>query len=221
MLKDTRLGFTEATERLARDPSAVAELRAALPALRAYAAPCGSDAVLSALRPLLAVYGLPDKSEADRDTFWKVYVAVLASLPAHALQKGVRAYVESPDSQFFPKPGPLKALCEPFALSARQAYTRAARAVRLADEGQLAPPPVRPASAAEHRDRAAKVLAPLDHPFFKRIAPQGDLPETKAAYRPPGEASRGGTIRPHDRRRPERKANNPTPPNHAPIATDG
>lgn len=101
----------EVVEAIRSDPQALVAVKAALPALQARCRPCGEKAVMATLAPLLVVYGVGDKSQAEWKTFWGVYTELLAGLPIDSLRAGVKAYVAAHDSHFFPKPGPLLALC--------------------------------------------------------------------------------------------------------------
>lgn len=53
------------------------------------------------------------------------YFAVLSQLPAEAVISGFAEYDRLPDSQYFPRPGKLLALCDPFAAKLRIAAGRA------------------------------------------------------------------------------------------------
>lgn len=60
---------------------------------------------------MIAVLAVPDRTESEWAMFWRVYIEALEGFPADVVRKAVRAYLRSPDSEFFPKPGPLHALC--------------------------------------------------------------------------------------------------------------
>jgi hypothetical protein len=109
------------------DPAVVGELRARLPVLAEHAKPCGQKAVISALAPLLTVYGVPDKSEAEWKTFWGLYAEQLSDQPVEALKAGVADYVRDPKSEFFPKPGPLLGYVQKHSAPIFIAYRRAKR----------------------------------------------------------------------------------------------
>lgn len=100
--------------------------------IEAHAKPCGDKAVVALLAPMVAVYGVADRSKAEWAAFWRLYIAALADLPLSALRTGVDDYVAQPDSEFFPKPGPLKALCEKHAIPLRMAANRARKALEKA-----------------------------------------------------------------------------------------
>lgn len=90
---------------------------------------CGEEQVRLALQPLILVYGVGEAARSP--AFWRVYFKQLADLPAEALARGVDAYAGEADSHFFPKPGPLKALAERFAVPIRKAAYRTKRAVEI------------------------------------------------------------------------------------------
>lgn len=128
-LTDASVSWSDAIADLASDIELVPELRAACVALQRCAEPCGPQAVVETLAPLLALYGVPRKSEAEADAFWGFYLDTLGNLPAEALRSGVAEYVADAKSEFFPKPGPLKAICERHAVPLRMAANRAQKAL--------------------------------------------------------------------------------------------
>lgn len=90
------------------------------------AAPCGAAGVRAALSPLVLVYGVGEAARSS--AFWSVYVEALSGLPAQALRCAVADYAAGGEAQFFPKPGPLKALALKHAEPLRRAALEAARA---------------------------------------------------------------------------------------------
>lgn len=128
-LTDERLPFFERVKALQADPAALAELRDTLPVLESQVAPAGRDSIIAGLAPLLSIYGVSDRSPNEWASFWSLYADVLADVPLEALRAAVKEYVSGPDSQFFPKPGPLKALCDKHAAPARIAHRTATRAL--------------------------------------------------------------------------------------------
>lgn len=96
--------------------------------------PCGGQAVIEALAPMLSLFNVPRKTEAEAATFWRFYIEALESLPAEAVRAGVTDYVSDAKAEWFPKPGPLKALCEKRAESLRIAVGRTRKALHLADQ---------------------------------------------------------------------------------------
>lgn len=110
------------------DPVLHTEVKFIAARLSMLAKPCGEEAVRLALQPLILVYGV--SQGANTAAFWKVYFKQLSDLPAEALAKAVDDYAGLPDAEFFPKPGPLRAL----ALKHAEPICRAAyRARRAAD----------------------------------------------------------------------------------------
>lgn len=129
-LTDANVSWSDAIRRLAEDPDSRTELSQVAERLEVAIWPCGAEAVIETLAPLLALYGVPRKSEAEAEAFWRFYLDTLENLPAEALRAGVAEYVADPKSEFFPKPGPLKAICERHAIPLRMAANRAERALR-------------------------------------------------------------------------------------------
>jgi len=131
-LTDNRLSWGDACVELAQSPSAVAELRQRGEVIVKHAEPAGPKSVVAALAPLVALYGAQDKSEAEWTAFWGFYVDALGDLPEEALRAGVAEYVCNAKSEFFPKPGPLKAICDRHAIPIRMAASRARKALEIA-----------------------------------------------------------------------------------------
>jgi hypothetical protein len=99
--------------------------------LEAHAKGCGAKAVIAELMPLVTLYGVPDRSEKEWTMFWRFYIDTLGELPIEALRRGVAEYVERKDSEFFPKPGPLKAICAEHAGPVWKAVGRVRRALQI------------------------------------------------------------------------------------------
>lgn len=106
-----------------------AELEVATRALEQHAEGCGPQAVVTTLAPLVTLYGVSDRTESEWTAFWRFYIDVLATAPLEALKAGVNDYVGSAKSEFFPKPGPLKALVDERARPIVGASHRATRAL--------------------------------------------------------------------------------------------
>lgn len=142
-----------AVSEIAGDPALKAEAERFLPALQARAQGCGDEAVIKALRPLVLLYGIPEAAKADG--YWDPYLKALSGVPAKALSAAIDEYAALPDSNFFPKPGPLKALADRQAEPIRRAAHRA-RMVAL-----VKPAPGRVPPTAEQRQQIAADLAAL------------------------------------------------------------
>lgn len=123
--------WADACRSLANDDRALSEIVEALPRLEAAAEPCGPEFVVTQLAPLLALYNVPKKSGDEAKAFWGLYIDALQGLPREAIKAGVRDYVADASSEWFPKPGPLRALCERHAVPVRMAVSRARKAVTL------------------------------------------------------------------------------------------
>lgn len=118
--------------------------------LRSLTAGCGDEVVRNALKPLVLVFGIGEAAKSA--TFWRVYFAKLADLPAAALIAAVEEFAGLPTAEFFPKPGPLRALA---LKHAEPIYKAAYRAKRAADS---LPRPQRPEESAEQRRQAAEAI---------------------------------------------------------------
>lgn len=128
-LTDASVSWADAIDALRRDGSILGELSVAADQLQRHVEPCGPGVVVETLAPLLALYGVPRKSGAEAEAFWGFYMDALGTLPAEALRAGVAEYVADPKSEWFPRPGPLKAICERHAVPLRMAANRAQRAL--------------------------------------------------------------------------------------------
>jgi len=122
-LQNAEQTWADASADLAADPSAVAELREAWPVIEAAMEPCGGHAVVQALAPLMALYGVPRKSEAEAKAFWGFYIQTLEEVPLQD-RKSTR--------EWFPKPGPLKDICDRRTIPLRMAFSRARKALEIA-----------------------------------------------------------------------------------------
>lgn len=124
------------------------------------AAPCGEEAVRRALQPLVLIYGVGDAARSP--AFWGPYLSALRDVPSQCLAAAVEAYTSAPDSAFFPKPGPLKALADRKAEAIRRAASRAYRAARTPPQRERREPT--PEERAEVLRMAAEVSAALTKP---------------------------------------------------------
>lgn len=128
-LTDKGVGFFQAADELAASPAMRGELELVNAQLQRHAGPCGPKSVVSLLVPLVTLYGVSDKSEREWATFWGFYIEAMRELPYAALKAGVEEYVSDAKSEFFPKPGPLKAICLRHAAPLITAASRARRAL--------------------------------------------------------------------------------------------
>jgi hypothetical protein len=131
-LTNAQVGWADAALDLAEDPDSLAELALVSDRLQQHVEPCGPHWVVSVLGPLMTLYGVSEKSEGEAKAFWGFYIDALGELPKQAVKGGVGEYVADAKSEFFPKPGPLKALCERHAIPIRMAASRARKALQLA-----------------------------------------------------------------------------------------
>lgn len=150
-----------------------AEARQMAPALRKLAEPCGPEAALAALRPLVLVYGIQEAARSAH--FWRPYMEVLGSVPLEALSLAISEYIAKPDSAFFPKPGPLKAIADRQAEPIRRAAHRATTAARMEARHERAPPTEQQRAAVAKQ--AAEAVAALSKPKVFAM-PQVNPPAT-------------------------------------------
>lgn len=109
------------------------EARTVLAGLAQANVPATSVEIVGELAPLIALYGVPDKSEDEWAAFWRIYVEDLGRYPVWAIASATRAYRRQKDANWFPRPGPLKALCDEAFAASCAAQSRLTRA--------LTPPP--------------------------------------------------------------------------------
>jgi hypothetical protein len=80
----------------------------------------------------MALYGVPRKSEAEAKAFWGFYIQTLEEVPLQALNEAIADYVADARSEWFPKPGPLKDICARRTIPLRMAFSRARKALEIA-----------------------------------------------------------------------------------------
>lgn len=127
-----RLGYFDRVDVLRGNQAVVEAVRAALPRLLDFGRPAGRKDVIAALVKMVPIYGVSDRSKAEWATFWDLYAEVLVGLPVRALEAGCAEYRAAPDSEWFPKPGPLKAICERHAAPIRAVVKMAERVAQPA-----------------------------------------------------------------------------------------
>lgn len=126
-------GADWAVDKIRSDPALHDEAKLVCGALARITSPCGDEAVIEALKPLVLVYGLGEQAKSP--AFWQVYTKQLADVPAEALRLAVDDYASQPDSQFFPKPGPLREFALRRAEPVFRAASRSKRAAALPAHG--------------------------------------------------------------------------------------
>lgn len=152
---------------IAADPEMKAEARRLCQPLAELAASAGEAAVREALKPLVLVYGVGEAARSP--AFWQAY-KVLSGLPVDALRRGIEEYLGLADSQFFPKPGPLKALCDKHAEPIYRACYRASKAASLPAPVNRGPPsPEQQAAVQRMAAEVGEILRkPKDQTWPKR-----------------------------------------------------
>jgi hypothetical protein len=174
---DSTETLTDPSELIASDPALLAEVRSALPALKAVAdAKAGPEGVKAVVGRRFAVYPQPPRTDGEAAAWWADYFDVLADVPLASLEAGMRAYVADPASEFMPKPGRLRELAFTTASRSLTRYYRAKKAIELADAPQaIAGPRVRPEEVtAILSDFQAKTIPQRAKPTFKATPVQVD-----------------------------------------------
>ncbi len=196
-LLSSNVGAAAEIAEIAGDPRLRSEALAILPKLLARASPCGDERVRRALQPLILVYGASEATKAP--AFWQVYYAALSGLPTEALALGVKDYLAAADSEFFPKPGPLRALCEKHAEPIFKAASRAKRAMEIPKVGGVLPTDEEKAAVANMlgdftsriSEKAAVAVRPLQPSISGKVDERGITAEMRALIaRRQSEASR-------------------------------
>lgn len=114
----TRTGTAHATkvEAILHNPVVHAEIKRLAPDLVAASLPAGGDFVrLVLLERIAPVCGVPWEDDSVGDVALREYETALGDLPVEALHRGIDAFHKSPESRFFPRPGPLREFCLPHA----------------------------------------------------------------------------------------------------------
>lgn len=153
---------SEEVAEIVASPALHREAQMAASTLGRLAKGCGDESVRRALQPLVLVYGVSESARSP--AFWGPYLAALRDLPADALAKAVEAYTQNPSAEFFPKPGPLKALGDKHATAIRRAAARARTAAAMAPPARVTPP------TPEEREAVRKMLAGMRAGFAERQA---------------------------------------------------
>lgn len=113
-------------EAICSDPILHREVKHLAPHLKRLSQGAGDEGVRKALQPLVIVFGVGEA--ATTKAFWKIYFEALRDVPQEALERAVEDYTKKEDAEFFPKPGPLRALAYRHAEPIFKAAHRAKRA---------------------------------------------------------------------------------------------
>jgi hypothetical protein len=146
LLTDEGCSTDEAVGKILATPGLLDETRQRLAELEEAVKPCGDSFVGAMLSEWTLVYDPGVRSETPG--YWAPYKHALEDLPHEAIIGGMRAWEKQPDAEFFPKPGPLRALAKKSVEPLYFALGRARKAV-------IAPPPKKPLTPMEADERAA------------------------------------------------------------------
>ncbi len=111
-IEETTMTVSDAVLGLASDGDLRTEAEAALPMLKEAAAPAGAQSMVDVMFPYQEPFNRTPRDRNQWKMFWSVYVEALEGVSVGALKAALAAFVKLPNSQFFPAPGPLLALCE-------------------------------------------------------------------------------------------------------------
>lgn len=119
-----------AVSEIANNPALLAEVKAALPAIKANATnPASHDDIKRIVGAKFATFRPTQRSDAEWAMFWADYFSVLEGLPASALEAAMEAVLNDPKVEHMPKPARIKELAMMTPNRAVKAYDRAKAAV--------------------------------------------------------------------------------------------
>jgi len=142
-----------AVSEIASNPALLAEVTAALPAIKANASmPAGPEGVMKIISAKFVTYQQPMRNDAEWAQFWSDYYTVLEGLPLSALEAAMAACLADPKIEFLPKPAKIAEMARMTPNRAVRAYDRAKAAIEA-----------RPATPVERLspDKIAEMVAPL------------------------------------------------------------
>lgn len=112
-------------------PALLAEVKAALPAIKANAmAPASHDDIRRIIGARFATYRQTERSEGEWALFWADYLAVLDGLSVTALEAAMDVILRDPTIEFLPKPAKIADLAKTTPNKAVRAYGRAKGAIQ-------------------------------------------------------------------------------------------
>ncbi|MCA0358717.1 MAG: hypothetical protein LCH78_18035 [Proteobacteria bacterium] len=119
-----------AVSEIANNPAFLAEVKAALPAIKANATnPASHEDIKRIIGAKFATFRPTQRSDAEWAMFWADYFSVLEGLPASALEAAMEAVLNDPKVEHMPKPARIKELAMSTPNRAVKAYDRAKAAV--------------------------------------------------------------------------------------------
>lgn len=119
-----------AVSEIAGNPVLLAEVTAALPAIKANAtAPASHEDIKRIVGSKFATFRPTQRSDAEWAMFWADYFSVLEGIPASALEAAMEAVLNDPKIEHLPKPARIKELALITPNRAVKAYDRAKAAV--------------------------------------------------------------------------------------------
>lgn len=104
--------FLFAVDEIRKTPALHDEARAMLAELQVINRPATAKEIIGELAPLVALFGVQDKGEDEWAAFWKIYIEDLGRYPRWVIAEAAKRYRRQKDADWFPRPGPLRDLCE-------------------------------------------------------------------------------------------------------------
>lgn len=137
-----------AVSEIANNPAFLAEVKAALPAIKANATnPASHEDIKRIIGAKFATFRPTQRSDAEWAMFWADYFSVLEGLPASALEAAMEAVLNDPKVEHMPKPARIKELAMSTPNRAVKAYDRAKAAIEY--EAPKATPRLSPEQVRE------------------------------------------------------------------------
>lgn len=119
-----------AVSEIVSNPALLAEVTAALPAIKANAtAPASHADIKRIVGAKFATFRQTQRSDGEWAMFWQDYYTVLEGLPSSALEAAMEAVIKDPALEHLPKPARIKELAMLTPNRAVKAYDRAKAAV--------------------------------------------------------------------------------------------
>jgi hypothetical protein len=160
--------------RIASTPALRQDAARLLPQLQAMIRPATREEAYAAVQPLMLLRKLPDfgtgpEAAALQRNFMQLFLEKLDALPAAALKDGVDEFLRTAKGSYFPSPGEINELAEPYAVKLRMAEYRIKRAL----QAQAASKPV--VTEAE-RAMIARGMKELPELMARRKVPEAHRP---------------------------------------------
>lgn len=169
---------------VSRVPALAKEVREVLPRLLAHVEPASDEEIVELLLEAAVIYGIPDRSDAESATMFRIYLETLSGLPIEALRLGMLDWNKA--ASYFPKPGELHTRALVHATNLRTIIYRAKRAAEFQEKH---PTPMTPEERAASRQKL--IDEGLMTPDGKMILTRKPAPPPRPPARSPQEVAAG------------------------------